>query len=348
MTNYSISEIKRILRSQNINFVAYAITPWHLIGAKAVYAYLESKGIKLRPVFIVDAHKDGGYFIQDDDEVTLYHRRIEGGFSYRSFIRFLLLCLLRNQGEKADMYIVNAWLPDFKRVFQTIPSLDTRFQIYLYEEGASCYRPEFKRLSYFWGRLNALQLVNKAVNLWMSKVYERRGLVHEFFPFKSDGGKLRIDNDVVNFYKKVEHIKEILLNPKRIVIAMQSIQMEEIDIVRNVSRILEGNGYEVIIKEHPRYPLDGYGLDKYRVDSKGKGLEAFVPEIAPAYIIGFWSTTLLTMNYFYGIKPVSLYFLLDRAKMDAEELHACSWFYDTFKDIVAYPKTIDDLKVVLS
>ena len=347
MPNYLISEIKQIVYSQNINFVAYAITPWHLVGAKAVYAYLQSKGIELRPLFIVDAHKDGGYFIKEDDEVTLYYRKKETGFSYWSFIRFLFLCLLHKQSEVTEMYIVNAWLPDFKRVFQTVLFLNTKFQIYLYEEGASCYRPEFKRLSYFWGRLNAIQFVNKAVNLWMSKVYQKRGLVHEFFPFKFDVDKLVIDPNVVDFYKKVEHIKPIYRNNKRILIAMQSLQLEEIRVVQNISKILEKMGYEVFIKEHPRYPLTGYGLDKYRVDSNGKGLEAFVPEIAPAYIVGFWSTSLLTMNYFYDIKTISLHFLLDWSKMDADELKSCAWFYDTFKDIVAYPKSIDDLKNVL-
>lgn len=230
----------------------------------------------------------------------------------------------------------------------TIPSINTRFQFFLFEEGASQYRPEFSNLYYLWHHFNKIQFVNKLINIKLGRLYEKRGLVHYFSPYRYNNGHLEIDDQVANFYKEAQHISPVIPNPKRILIAMQSIQAEEIRVARDVAPVLEELGYEVIIKEHPRYPLDGYGLDKYRIDAKGKGLEVLVQEIVPKYIIGFWSTTLLTMNYLYNITSISLYLLLDWKEMDAEELQACGWFYKTFKEVVRYPHSMEELRHILT
>lgn len=344
----NICDIKRLIKSSQVNYVAYAVTPWHLIGAKAAYLYLKSKGLTIKPLFIINEHKDGRYYVREDNDVNIYYRRKETSFDYLKYSFFLLCNIFRNKRTLTNIYIACAWSADFKLAYQTIPSLNTNFSFILFEEGASQYRQEYNNLSYLWRHLNKIQFVNKIINIKLGRILENKGMVHYFTPYNNNKGHLVINNQVVDFYKEVQHISSLELNTKRLLIAMQSFQMEEINTVKRIAPVLENSGYEVLIKEHPRYPLMGYGLDKYRIDSKGKGLEAIVPELAPRYIISFWSTTLLTMNYFYSIIPISLYLLLDHEKMDTEELQACHWFYDTFKDVVRYPKSIDELNKELS
>lgn len=342
MNILSTIQIKNLIIETNVNFVAYVVTSWHLAGAKAVFLYLQSQGINLRPIYIVDEHPDGGYLVQDDKDINLYHRKRNNSLNLK-YIIFLIKCFFRKKNNSSDLYLVNAWKADFKLVYQTIPTIDTKFKIILFEDGASSYRQDYNNISYFVGKLNFYQLLNKIINIHLAKLYEKNGFIQYFTPFKSNMLNLEINTDVVCYYKKALNIKSISLFENRIIIAMQSKEIEEIKVVKQIVKTLVDLGFDVFIKEHPRFPIHDAELDKYIVKSRKKALEMIIPEICPMYIIGFWSTSLLTMAYFYGLKSISLFYFLNWNRMDIEELNANQWFYNTFKSFVCYPRSIDEL-----
>ena len=132
------------VETESLNFVAFILTPWHLVGAKATYHYLVSQGKSLRPIYVVIPHPDQGVLLKDVNDVELYifeetlSTLIPG--HKKEYLSFMTQMMMPKKTTGEELYIAVNILEQFYVYSYQLSSLNRPIKYLLYEEGLKTYR----------------------------------------------------------------------------------------------------------------------------------------------------------------------------------------------------------------
>lgn len=94
-----LSELKNHINERQINFVAFCMTPWHLVGAKACCYYLKDCGKIVNPIFIALPHFSNGYLLKENIEDNICYLDNDISVTIKNIYRSCLNLLLEEQIE---------------------------------------------------------------------------------------------------------------------------------------------------------------------------------------------------------------------------------------------------------
>lgn len=327
------------------NYIAVAITNWHLIGARAACEYLKHKGLEVNPLYLIMKHPEQGYLQLDTSNLNYRRLDIDANFNGKRLMSLLVRIYLYDTKRETELYIGMPWCISTKIL--AVLCKTTQFKCIIYEEGAKSYNPNYQKLSYLYKKLNTLQFANKCFALYVQKKLSMRHQIIDFLPIQNNRSGWNVNREISQYYKQVMGIHNIELDENVILIVMQSIEQEYLRVVQRIIPLLQAEGKRIFIKEHPRFPLKGYDFGKVELINDSSSLEVLMPHIKAKYIISFFSTALITTKVFFDCVSISLYDLMDKNKIREEVGDLLSWFKHSFGKIVLYPQSLEDLTTII-
>ncbi len=348
MKKLDYNSIACMVANGEVNYVAFVMTPWHMIGAKAAINYLEQKGVEVKPLIVATPHPETGFAVIKDDKYTIYE--LEKPFAPTNiigYISFLFWCWRTAAKKEADLYFANAWYGKFKRIFWILSKQRRNFKIIIFEEGIGTYYKEHYTLKNNLIKRNLIQKLQLWVDLNLSKLFLKKGRIINLNPFKfGANGRLTLNETAVSMYKRTLHIEPIPLNDRRIVFLTQELDEEIYNVVNNVTHSLSSNGFEVYIKAHPRFPVDcekitsGAKLLEYSV-----AIESVLQDIQTKYVVSFNTTSLMSLRYLYDVTAISMLHLVN--DNCCQGMFSCQgefnmWFEKTCEGMVLFPKDLNE------
>lgn len=327
------------------NYLAFAITNWHLVGARAGCEYLRKQGIEVRPLYIMVSHPQQGFLNLDVHGLNYCKIDIKKGINYLSLIE-LLFCVFFSSKRGETQYIGLPWAINVKLLATVCKSRN--FKCIIYEEGAKSYNMKYHSILYLWKNLKIPQFLNQTLAIILQKIIAKQGNLIDIHPLHRIGSKLVVNEETSALYKQVLDVKPLSLKDDTILIVMQSLEPEYMRVLNIIIPLLLQNNKTIYIKEHPRFPLSKLDFKEVILIKDNRSLEVLMPEIKAKYILSFFSTALITTRMFYNSVPISLYQLMDREKLSSEVDDLLWWFKSTFCKIVNYPKNTEELLKILA
>lgn len=318
-----------------INYIAVVITNWHLIGAKAACEYLKSKGNKVRPLYLIVGHPQQGFLNLDVEGINHIYFNINGNFNTLKLLKLIKTCFGIPNRERETLYIGMPWHISLK--YLAVLCKNSNFKCILYEEGAKSYNPQYHNIKYLWKRFKIHQFINQVFGIYLQKILNSKGQIIDLHPLHVSNGKLVVNESAVRYYKIVLDIKEVNLDGNVVLFVMQSIEDEYLRIMNRIILKLVALGKKVYVKEHPRFPLSDIDLRGAELIKDSRSLEVLIPVIKAKYVVGFFSTALITTKIFFNCISISLYDLMEKKNIKPNIDSMLLWFKKTFKDVVIYP-----------
>lgn len=164
------------------NYIAVAITNWHLIGARAACEYLKDKGFEVRPLYLILKHPEQGYLQLDTTNFNCRRLDVDANFNGKRLISLLIKTCLYNAKRETELYIGMPWCISTKIL--AVLCKTTQFKCIIYEEGAKSYNPNYQKLSYLYKKLNMLQFANKCLAHYLQKKLSTRHQIIDFLPIQ--------------------------------------------------------------------------------------------------------------------------------------------------------------------
>lgn len=341
-----MNEIFNIKQLRSYNYIAVVVTNWHLIGAKAACAYLKDNGVDVHPIYINVGHPSQGFLKLDyngDEHCTV---DINKNFSILKILKLFLYCIVKPNHNKTQLYIGMPWHISVKTL--SVFVRNKYFKCLIYEEGAKSYNPRYSNIHYLWNKYNVMQFLNQLSGILFQRCLNSRNQIIDLHPLTYLNGKLCENPLAVSYYKKVLDITSIDLDNNVILFVMQSLEEEYIRILNIIIPQLINRHFKVVIKEHPRFPLPTGIIEGAELIKDNRSLEKLMPIIKAKYIVGFFSTALVTTHLFFNCTPISLYKLMRCSNIKSNVNSMLSWFENSFCDIVKYPNSIDALFAILN
>lgn len=345
-TPLSLYEIQRIIVDGNYNYVGFAVTNWHLIGAKVACAYLKNKGISIRPLFVIVGHPIQGYLNILPDGLDFCRLALNEKVDNRTYFKFVISFLLNKLDKSRKMYVGMPWHISNNLLF--IASVWRNFTCLIFEEGAKSYNKKYHNVLYLWKNLKFAQFLNQTTAIFLQRIISKRGNLIDLHPLHRINSKLVINEETSALYKYVLEVKPLSLKNDTVLIVMQSLESEYMRVLKLIIPLLIQANKTIYIKEHPRFPLSKMDFEGVVLIKDNRSLEVLMPVIRAKYILSFFSTALITTKMFFDSVPISLYQLMDRDKLSIEVDDLLCWFKSAFGEIVKYPENSDELLKILN
>lgn len=369
------NNICRIIKENDLNFVAFAITPWHLIGVRSSLKYLSMNKYCVRGLLCIIEHDISGISIGEeqlrefDESISIiYFQDVKGN--------------LRKQLRICAHFILNNIFFDtkgFRKIFISAPGgfypflqsmleeeLHVEVEYLVYDEGVQTYLKPIHHERENLGRHFSNKL-KRSIYFLMDTSIRMRGNVTLLTLFtKTKHGSLEKNSIAVNLYKSVieqstDSISVINLEryKKAIVINSQTFfdngeieRNEDITILREIINICKKCNHKVIIKLHPRdmHKERYLCLQDAEIDWSPVSQESILSslEILPLLIIGFTTTTLLTANIFWNVKTVSIAELLRKSSNNQRLNMHIKDFEKTFSKQIEFVNDLDEFEKIVS
>jgi len=353
MKQIEYSQIAQSISKGDVNFIAFVMTPWHLIGAKAAIEYVKQQGIDVNPVIISQPHPETGYSVTKDDEYDIYQlKNLYARTPLLGYLSFLTWCWRTASNSKVELYFANAWYGRFKKLFWILSSVRKIFKIIIFEEGIGSYFKEHYKVDSTLYKRNFFQKLQARVDLCMTKRYLETGRLVNLNPLKyGKDEKLMLNDKAIEAYKKVLGTKPLNLDERKVVFLTQELDEEIYRVVNLVTQQLVSSSYEVYIKAHPRMPIDKTKLEcKVNLIEHGVAIESVLQTLGTKYVISFNTTSLLSLSYLYGVTSISLLHLVREDccnglfDTNGDFNH---WFEKTCSNIVKFPNSMDAFIAVM-
>lgn len=342
--------IRNLLQTEQIEFIAQAITPWHAIGVSAALQNYESN---CKGVIILRPHGRDGMLIGPDNfelpNEDIHVIEVSSDTTWNSRIDQLkeaiqgilpLIPLFRAKPESNNIDIITqaGRIDTFARIFGS-SRIDFNPRFILVDKGEEIYRSDsWSRYPYF--KETERDSVRKVYESMWSFAWDRFSGSNTFIDrklFNYDNGVLKVRPKIREDYRSI--LGSVSTNSEYGVVLMpladQAHQNQQG--LKNVIRDMIGYVYEQdlhpCLKLHPRADKGDYEWvdDDFDVTflESDKPVELLVPEIAPSLLIGIRSTALLTCSALFDIPTYTMYrrYQADENDQDMEAfLHRISFY----------------------
>lgn len=358
---------KRIAEDSEINFIAEAMTPLHVLGIEALIYNLEQKQIKCKGFILAVNHSKTGRGLSEDSFHTGCYNNVEPVFFAEDNRTKNTPVLgyywgLNRPIEKAPLfYYATPLIPSFDRIASVMRvRTKNELKVYITEEGTgSCVINPYS-ISYY--RLFSpkvfnyprIILIGIMRNRWFWKKLYKSGRLDYFTFLKKDKGELVPNAECaqacVHILKSENH-NDSLSKYYNAVVFLPSLLYEaniinrrcDIEVYKEIMDVMGEENY--IVKPHPREKNTGaYGtLGCFIESDHKKSFESIFANLEemPKCIIGDTGSTLVNLNVLFGVKTVSINKIINRDDLLIKDYFDS--FNKTFKNIVFIPETKEEL-----
>lgn len=356
-----------LIKEGDVDFIAYALTPWHAIGVSACIKKINncsniSKGI----ILISTPENDSQHFLIDENNFQIdktikckyyYYINYKTDVSLKTFFSEIFYSL-RKESHVSEISIINPLNINYRIGSYIIDNTNIKsINYYIVDEGLKNYLPI--KTKFHLDIHSIISIIKSIRSKAITHISSKTKNINYFLIMNKIHGKCIPNYDVLHYYQNsIPVVKFSLENisPYYNSIVLNSQPYEEFNknyggadfmVIKELCRLLELES--VILKPHPREKkLDKYYELKCNVEKNSKAsleeILANIPkDLLPKCIIGFTSTTLVTSKLFWNIKTVSLINLLDKQFVGDELFISMKTFERTFNNIVYFPKSYDEL-----
>ena len=376
-------KLKKKIISQNINFLAFPVTPWAAHGVDAFICMMKQKDISLNGYICIIKHGQAGYLVDDSHfsfeneniKIILLDGNIEETF-YEKIKRKTRLWrfLGKRRTDGKYIYILNQGCPNYEwHSFIKEYKPKNQVKSIIIDEGIGMYMRTKKgwlleNLSNTKGIKNKIAafLMVEIKQPIMKKIIKTRNEIVDFCLFNKTKNEFVKNTNAVSYYKQVIYKNGCLIATEQkklyehaVVVNTQPFyeygQVKENEDVRwlnVICKICEEYKVPVVLKPHPREK----NLERYKTISnciidyhKGITQETIISQIKdkPICIIGFSSTTLITERLFEEIAVISLIDCVNERNFDKVICNDFKGFKKTFSNYVCFPQNENDLIISL-
>lgn len=373
--NYSLEDLKRIIRKDNFNFFAVAITPLQAIGIDAAIEYLTDKNINPFGVIYTISHGKTGKHVTKDDFCNLKKGLVcfdgEVDYSIIAHLKEYLIIRFKKNNNLNTVYIVCVEVMPY--VAYEIEKMGYKCIFILIDDGAGSYFNKF--ISVLKANYNSFkdQKKLKRVSLFLKAVikgillvdYERylhrqkKCLDFRLFSFHN---KTVIRNHLSTKYyynvlkkQSINKTEDYSIFEESILINTQCFKecnitdgIVDYNVYKQVIDSVKNTKYNVLLKPHPRE----LNIDKYKnlectlINNTKQSQEIILAglEKRPRCIISVCSSTLLNAAGLFNIPSISLAKIMLKHKINSSFRSTLNSYIKMYKNVLFFPESIDELK----
>lgn len=377
------STIEYLKLNREIEYIAYVITPWHALAFLAALKKIENtEKRKLTGIVIIKEHVVNGFCIDDDNFKSIHAQvykfkddeflidRVKSEFKGIRYYGTLNKCnndlfyLFRPIGFRyAILAGIDEGLNHSKNI--SVVTLDEGVGSYLWDNGGGL-RQTLKENRGIKKKAIAIvrYLEGKVFSEEKLRYYGR--IIDGRLFIKEANGKCKKNSDMACFFENAieEYIGTTNLhvdiaNEPYVIINTQPLTGYtitnsdiQIEILKQIIPIVKKQGYRVVIKPHPRE--DDYV--KYRITGAevlrdiNISQEALLASLKckPSFIIGNFSTTLITCKAIFNIPTISISRILIKTnQINALGIDVMSEFLNMFSEFVMDCDSLERLSDLL-
>ena len=357
----SIAEIADfVVKNNEINFVGFAITPWHLLGVESCISYLRNDvGLCINPGLVIMKHKQTGYALNENDikdkQFSFVIKHNEIYTARKEILRFFQYIRFFLSRKKTFDNIFIASPAKLHLMFgnEIFRKTNKRIKFIITDEGCAQHMGTLYNGGNVGKKIRIYRLINRFFNYIFLK---RNNVLHHTLLLPSKKEKFIVNQQVANSYLRImkkKYSENIYsFNEKSVLLCTTAWQRNNIlddedeVCLRKVVNLCKNAGYKIYLKTHPR---DRY-FEKIALDICDELLETCVPiEVLycqnklPKIIISYSSTVLVTAKIFTKIQPICLTSLLNRTKISSFYLNEIDAFKKAFDGFVYFPTNFDDV-----
>ncbi len=342
------------------DFVALCTTNWHLTG---VFAYLtklhETEGRSLYGFIVIKEHEKSGYLLDPATINCPSYVNAEFCFLDENDSRFDLRNLLRRHKSNGyrKLYIISANSPWLPMACQCANNKGSLISLVVVDEGLSCYFGRWhwirQKLYEKKGIYKAVVLAGKYITIDILKLV--LGFKEEKFTLLNIKQGSCIPNFcTVKYYKKVVigDIQDLSVNfndTSDYAIFLTQPLVEDGLIGREklfefycrIASNFKEAGIELYFKTHPREKnLDFYHNNNLNLIEDKRSAEELIFSLKnePVFILGLYTTSLVSIKLFYNIETISLNKLIVDNTLPEEINGILHEFNRRFKNIISIPE----------
>lgn len=359
--NTTYKELLIKLNSQNnsYDFIAFCITPWHLLGVRAFLNELQMTYKKrLKGIIVLIEHKKSGLLINEIDLQFTIDLKINI-FSINKFDKLRKLNNIKKNSGNRRLFVLFPNTPFFKFATIIYRMQGVKPELVIIDEGASSYLSSFGWFKHLYlENGNSIEVIKSIRGRLLSFLAQfiYRFKIIDYRIFKQIDGKCIKNNNVIKYYQLfLSSIKHDINIPydHYIIILTQPINdnlirnnSNNIQLYLRICQFFQDYGYNILVKLHPRdtnreiYIKNGFELLEVRMS-----LEQLIPRLnnKPKIILGMSSTGLLTSKIFFDISAYSLINLfssINKINIDYDQ----KMFIKNFSEIINIPIDFDSMK----
>lgn len=336
-----------LLKHEDIDFVALAMTPWHAIGIDA-FLFEKSKEMhrKIKGIVLIFPNNDK-YVVHEKNfscknfaQVNFYH--VESLFyqkfannipnlMYEGFAIIKGIKNCRNNKNNKILYLISPWTPylPFIEYFKD-KEISNKYKplFVIVDEGIGMYisrkSPAGIKHAAKFSRFAEIKLKSyDCADKFLRKVSMRYVPLDKRFVFeyKTD---FRKNKDIVNSYKKIIELKsnDFEINEKNVALIITQplsehkifTEKQEYGVIKEIIQLFTANKIKVLIKLHPYEAKNKYDYlisDNVKIIKDNFPVEEIIPNINPLCVIGATSTALITSKLIFNITAISILNLLN-------------------------------------
>ena len=376
LTEFELLDLLTV-KKNHTDFVAFCITPWHLLGIKA---YLQEMSEKKRGTItgflIIMPHQETGFALDAENinfakeiNVEIYYRtpsnltKLNHVKDIYNLLRMKVKEIPSNSDILTDMYIISPNRPKIKFASEYLRRSSRNVECIVVDEGASTYLDNVSWLKHIFIETKSIRsIIHQLISRLLQTVLKSktRISVRYYTIFLKEKKKLIENIEAIQGYSnhlhsnkmvtEIKNSKYALIITQPPVRGLKSYESITWNMYGKIIRILKNKGYDVLVKPHPRDNL----IDKYKdfeveiLDSK-MAIEYLYPTltIKPRFIVGTTSTALVMLPLFYEVESVSVLPLLLKEmckKPSSDEKFFMQKFAKSVRKIKSYSdfEEIDD------
>lgn len=370
----------RVINNPQINFCAFLITPWQTHGVNAFIQFKKDQGIELNGIICIEKSTQAGYLIDDSYFIqsnniaivkydpTIETRTIKSVLQEARDAR--RGCLASPVSNKRDIYLLSYSNPEFKVHAYFKRNLHREPLSVIIDEGLGIYmRNDFEKLCEMLSFKTSI--IRKIIQIYhclirnpiLLQKMESYNAIYRFTIFNRENHALTQNDVAIEYYKKtltaVQHREygQIKAYERAVVINTQPYfemgQMRndlDVEAIKFICDECKKQNCAVLLKPHPREKnLERYaGIENLVIDTnKEESQESIIASlhVKPAVVIGFTSTTLVSLKVLFDVNTISLAPCFIKQKVGPRLREDCKDFYKTFSKSVPCVATRDELLV---
>ena len=328
------------------------------------------------------AHDVTGYALTESHfhivkDMNVEFFQLDNKNEHRSFIQkikhrldsyiFYGSCKRKPDVDRPTFYYITPYIPSYD-MFMEIAAVKAEYdlQILLTDEGLASYlRSPYKinkAVSIEWGLKRTIKYIwdLSIESRWFWYRLTKAGMASEFLLLYKNEGKWKRNEVCIEAYKAVlsqdnysddfsYYENAVLISPSLLYEAHILKEHVDIDIYKEISKLLVKKGIRLVAKPHPREKQLEWYDELNCVLEKGSNvaLESVLVHlnVLPKCIIGDSSTTLVTASILFGIKAISINKLIDKRYL--RDIHFFDSFNNAFSDLLCVPETLEELKEII-
>lgn len=388
MTNIEMSinysELENIVKSEKLDYIAFAVTPWHAHAIVAAVHKLELEhNEKMKGIVLILKNHNESYLINEKDffsslsaNVYYFPNKKNKKQLLELYINMLVYSFNIKRSNKKNFYVLTQLTPALvmQGFVQRILGKDINICTVICDEGIGSYLSNGAEISNSLIRNEKLSVIRKIKIQIEQKFfipYVKKKLINNdlyrtcYLLTEQENGNYNINLNTSRFFVDaietysqslnscIEEISEpyILINTTPFLNA--NIQEYSDNIIKKVVEIINKHNYLAVIKPHPRE----VNIEKYRnigailIDRKDISQECMLINMQnkPDFMISYYSTTLVTVPLLCGVPSIGIGNVLKQSNYcDACLEEAIDKFNLRFQKITNVIKDLESLELILS